>query len=96
MRKQRGSAQGPRQDLEAQSKSNVSGNDYASLGTKPAATSHETWIRRLGVESEVSMKHGNRDRAYRFMQVMYCAIRARSAAQQHLRHMQIDQEIWGT
>ena len=95
MRHKRGSAFTSGQGREAQSKSNVSGNDYSSLGTKPAATSHETWIRRLGVEIEISMKHGRRSQACQFLQVMQAAIRARSPAQQHARYLAIDQAIWG-
>ena len=81
--------------LGTHSKSNQTENEYSMLATAPGATSLEVWIKRLGVEVEISMKHGHRSRAHRFMQVMYAAIRARSQSQQNRRFMEIDAAIWG-
>lgn len=74
---------------------NQTGNQYKPLATEPGATSLEAWIRRLGVEIEIAMKHGRRDAACTFMLMMYAAIRARSPLQQHRRHMVIDAAIFG-
>lgn len=81
--------------LGSHSESNQTENEYSMLATAPAATSLEVWIKRLGVEIEISMKHGQRSRARRFMGVMYAAIRARSPALQHRRFMEIDAAICG-